>query len=299
MQAIEQIGGYQPTRAEDHLDTVVLASRGWRGVYVPEPIAVGDGPQSFATYLGQQFAWAYSMVQIFLQHTPRLLPTYAPRQIFQLLMTQSWYMLWSLSCLVLWSMPFAALHSGAVFARVPISSFLLHYGPLLLGATLLWWWSRELFHPRGTTLSWRAIVLEAARWPIVQWAVLNVLLRIKRPYMITPKGANAEALAPALRLYFPYFLMAWIGIGAIAYYVFSDGPLQSAGYLWLAILNVIAMLNVIFVAIALEIRERFGSGQLLRVVRMRIGTVALLIASNGALAICISAGTELLNLTLT
>ena len=70
--AVRAIGGFQPTRAEDHLDTVVLAAAGYTGVYVPEIIAEGDGPADFGTYLGQQFAWAYSMVQIFLQHTPRL-----------------------------------------------------------------------------------------------------------------------------------------------------------------------------------------------------------------------------------
>ena len=39
------IGGFQPTRAEDHLDTVVLAAAGYTGVFVPEIIAEGDGPR--------------------------------------------------------------------------------------------------------------------------------------------------------------------------------------------------------------------------------------------------------------
>ena len=41
--AIREIGGFQPTRAEDHLDTVVLAAHGYRGVFVPELIAVATG----------------------------------------------------------------------------------------------------------------------------------------------------------------------------------------------------------------------------------------------------------------
>ena len=62
MQAIKQIGGFQPTRAEDHLDTVFLAAQGHQGVFLPEIIAVGDGPENFETYIGQQFAWAFSMI---------------------------------------------------------------------------------------------------------------------------------------------------------------------------------------------------------------------------------------------
>src|SRR5258706_1986594 len=63
MKAIKEIGGFQPTRAEDHLDTVFLAAQGHQGVFLPEVIAVGDGPENFETYIGQQFAWAFSLSQ--------------------------------------------------------------------------------------------------------------------------------------------------------------------------------------------------------------------------------------------
>ena len=42
--------------------------------------------------------------------------------------------------------------------------------------------------PGGVRLSWRGIVLQTARWPVVLWALINVVLRVKRSYMITPKG---------------------------------------------------------------------------------------------------------------
>src|SRR3954449_8830429 len=118
--AVRAIGGFQPTRAEDHLDTVVLAAAGYTGVFIPEIIAEGDGPADFGTYLGQQFAWAYSMVQIFLQHTPRLVRHYSPGQAFQFLMAQSWYLLWSLSLAVLWVLPIVALLTGEPIAHIAL-----------------------------------------------------------------------------------------------------------------------------------------------------------------------------------
>ena len=78
--AVRAIGGFQPTRAEDHLDTVVLAAAGYSGVFVPVILAEGEGPEDLGTYWRQQFAWAYSMVQILLFHTPRLLRHYTRRQ---------------------------------------------------------------------------------------------------------------------------------------------------------------------------------------------------------------------------
>ena len=110
--AIRAIGGYQPTRAEDHLDTVVLAAAGLHGRVRPGDHRRGRRPVGLRDLPGQQFAWAYSMVQIFLRHTPRLVRRYTPAQAFQFLMAQSWYTLWSLSLAVLWVLPMVALLSG-------------------------------------------------------------------------------------------------------------------------------------------------------------------------------------------
>ncbi len=85
MKAIKEIGGFQPTRAEDHLDTVFLAAQGYQGVFLPEVIAVGDGPENFETYIGQQFAWAFSMIQVLFTYTPRIIKRYTPRQALQFL----------------------------------------------------------------------------------------------------------------------------------------------------------------------------------------------------------------------
>ena len=153
--AIRSIGGYQPTRAEDHLDTVVLAAAGFTGVYVPEIIAEGDGPRTSAPTCGQQFAWAYSMVQIFLGHTPRLVRRYTPAQAFQFLMAQSWYTLWSLSVAVLWVLPMVALLSGHRIADVPLTQYLAYNVAMVLCSSLMWWWSRRWFQPTGIGLTWR------------------------------------------------------------------------------------------------------------------------------------------------
>ena len=141
--AIREIGGFQPTRAEDHLDTVVLAAHGYRGVFVPDLIAIGDGPHDFATYLRQQFAWAYSMIEIFFRHTPRLIRRYSPGQALQFLVCQSWYTLWSLSLGLLWSLPAIALFTHRPIAPVRLSSFLLYFLPVPLTSSVMWCWTRR------------------------------------------------------------------------------------------------------------------------------------------------------------
>lgn len=282
---VRAIGGFQPTRAEDHLDTVVLAAAGYRGVYVPEILAEGDGPEDLSTYLGQQFAWAYSMVQILVFHTPRLLPSYTRRQSIQFLMAQSWYTLWSLTIAVLWLLPIAALLSDRPITTMPVGEFLVYYLATIATSTLMWWACRHWFQPREVRLSWRAAMLEIARWPIVLWAVINVMLGIKRPYMITRKGAKAGSVPSGLRLYGTYFGLLALGLTAV--FVFHVGLRegQAQGYLALVLFNSAIVLAFLIAAIGLELhalRLRLGTAAALRVRAGVLATLAASFAASGA-----------------
>ncbi len=283
--AVQEIGGFQPTRAEDHLDTVVLAAHGYRGVFVPEIIATGDGPEDFGTYLGQQFAWAYSMVQIFLHHTPRLLRRYPRRLAAQFLIAQSWYTLWSLSLAVLWTLPLVALWFDAPIAHVQLSQFLAFYLSLVVVSTLMWWTSRPWFQPQGVHLSWRAIVLETARWPIVLWAVINVVLRIERPYMITPKGRH-DIIARGRRVYGPYIVLA---VAALMVAILADpvpGEGHAGGHIVLVLFDALMAILMLMVTLGLELRDLRHDGHgLLGAVRIRLGVLVALAGLLGVTAL--------------
>jgi cellulose synthase (UDP-forming) len=290
-EAVRAIGGFQPTRAEDHLDTVALAAAGFTGVYVPEIIATGDGPTDFGTYLGQQFAWAYSMVQIFLRHTPRLVRRYTAAQAFQFLMAQSWYTLWSLSLAVLWLLPAVALLSGRPIADVALSEYLAYNLAVVLCATLMWRWSRRWFQPPGIGLTWRGVVLEVARWPIVLWAFVNALLRVPRAYMITPKGARADKPPPGARLYGPPVLLAELGLGAVGVFHVAIGHGPTQGYLVLVLFNIVMVVVLLTTALALELRDlRRRTGRLRCALRLRMGSVLAVSA-----VVCATAGAALVS----
>ncbi|MCW3013196.1 MAG: hypothetical protein JWO02_288 [Solirubrobacterales bacterium] len=283
MSAIREIGGFQPTRAEDHLDTVVLAAHGYRGVYVPEIIATGDGPEDLQTYLGQQFAWAYSMMQILLHHTPRLVRHYRPAQTFQFLVAQTWYPLWSLSIACLWALPIVSLLSGRAMATVSVSRFLTFHLAMLAMSSFMWWWSRDFFQPAGVRLSWRGLLVEVVRWPIVLWAFINVLLRIKRPYMITPKGQTVITLPSALTLYGPQFLLVGLGLGAVAAFRLLIGAGPTEGYLALVLLNVAMVVGLLVASAGLELRDlRARAGSFSGALAMRGGLLVGLLCVCGA-----------------
>jgi cellulose synthase (UDP-forming) len=287
--AIREIGGFQPTRAEDHLDTVVLAAHGYTGVFVPDLIAVGDGPHDLATYLRQQFAWAYSMIQIFFQHTPRLLRRYTPGQALQFLFCQSWYTLWSCSLAVLWALPAVALLVHQPIASVGLGRFLLYFLPVVLVSTLMWTETRKWFQPAQVRLSWRGIVLQTARWPVVLWALINVLLRIKRPYMITPKGKNAGVGPRSFSIYGPYIFLVAFPLAATWLFHATGGAGVIQGYYGLALANAVMGAAVIATTLGMDIRQiAAGHDTPLAGLRARAGVVVAFVGLMALLALSVA-----------
>ncbi|HEY1296702.1 MAG TPA: glycosyltransferase family 2 protein [Chloroflexota bacterium] len=272
MSAIREIGGFQPTRAEDHLDTLMLAARGYRGVYVPERIAVGLGPDSFETYLRQQFAWAVSMIQVLGTYTPRVIGRFRPGLALQFLFAETWYPLFGLSMVTLFLMPVAVLLVGQEPVHTSLLDFLVASAPMQLTALAFWWWTRRWHVPEGLGLSWRGVVLHIARWPIVVWALINVLLRVRHPYMITPKNGRDALPVFTLRSQAIYLLGAAICLGVVLLDVPSGTPSSTSGYLLFAILGAVYMSLVVVVNSTADLgRLRHFGVSWLRMLSMRVG----------------------------
>ena len=71
MSAWVQINGYQDSIIEDHLTGMVvqeavnpLTTKHWAGVFTPDILAVGEGPETWSDYFRQQSRWAAGVWQI-------------------------------------------------------------------------------------------------------------------------------------------------------------------------------------------------------------------------------------------
>lgn len=254
MKAVREIGGFQPTRAEDHLDTVLLSSKGYKGVFLPEIIAQGDGPETLSTYLAQQFAWAYSMFQVLTQHSPKLLRTMSWKRRLQFLFAQTWYPLWSLAYMIMFITPVVALITKQEVASMQPEDFGIHILPVFLCSFLIWWAARPIMQPQTVGLSWRGMILHAVRWPIILRAIVSVVFKIKKPYMITPKGSFAHQ-APTINTYKPFLILGLINCLAILYATAVYGINTPAGQIVFALSNACFMLIICLVDIDLRLRQ--------------------------------------------
>jgi cellulose synthase (UDP-forming) len=281
MAAIKNIGGFQPTRAEDHLDTVILASKGKEGVFVPKVIAVGDGPETFDTYLAQQFAWAYSMFQVLFNWTPKLIRKYTLRQAVQCLFVQTWYLSWSLSMLLLFLSPLLALASNSPISTVSFWMFYLHSLPPAILSFIIWRWTRRWFSPRGMSLTWRGVVLHAARWVVVLSALVQVIFKVQKPYMITVKGmGTAEERPYRLTSLVPYIGLVVTGLAVCWLHLLAYGPSNTQGLLYFALTGALVFVAVMGVVVFQDYKQRLAAGatpvRTKALFRKAIGTVTAL-----------------------
>lgn len=261
MAAIKSIGGFQPTRAEDHLDTVILAAEGKQGVFHPEIIAVGDGPETFDTYLAQQFAWAYSMFQVLFRWTPKLVRNYTRRQAVQCLFVQTWYLTWSLSMSLLFLSPLLALSLNAQISQVSFWTFYLHSLPPSLMTLVIWRWTRRWFSPAGTSLSWRGVVLHAARWVVVLSALIQTTFNVQKPYMITVKGmGTAEQQPYRLKSLAPYIVLIVLVEFVCWFHLVVHGGSNTQGLLYFALTGALVFITVMYVVIYQDFSERLRTG---------------------------------------
>ena len=194
------------------------------------------------------------MIQVLLRYAPRYLRGYRPRAALQFLFVQTWYTCWSLSMLWLFLVPSLVLLTGRSVATVPFIAYVLHVLPMQAMAMAIWWWSRRWFQPQGLRLSWRGVILTIARWPVVFWALLNVLLRIKRPYMITPKGQAGGVARPFyMRAQGPYLLLIAACLIPVWRFLALGQPGRVQGYVLFALLGALCMLHVFWVALGLDL----------------------------------------------
>ncbi|BDZ42508.1 hypothetical protein GCM10025865_18070 [Paraoerskovia sediminicola] len=69
--AIDDIGGmHTDSKSEDVWTSVELHEAGWRSVYIPKTLAVGNTPDTIEAYSKQQLRWATGGFEILLRHNP-------------------------------------------------------------------------------------------------------------------------------------------------------------------------------------------------------------------------------------
>jgi cellulose synthase (UDP-forming) len=185
--ALRDVGGFAPHDADDLLITIYYRAARWRGVYVPETLALGITPVDWKGYLTQQRRWARSVLDVKFRIFPKVAKR-LPRLERMISLAHGLYYLHGLGTALGLGILCYMLASGdtpTVFGLSAVPPFIA----LFLVLTVCNFYRQRFFlNARGEWgLHWRAGVLHFAKWPYVLLALRDAVFARYEPYAITQK----------------------------------------------------------------------------------------------------------------
>lgn len=190
--AIDAIGGiYTDSKSEDVWTSLMLHERGWRTIYIPTTLAVGDTPETVEAYTKQQLRWATGGFEIMLTHNPLSRKrNLTMDQRIQYLVTATHYLTGIAPLLLLLVPPLEVYFdlSPMDLTITPLTWALYYAGFYVLQILLA-------FYTLGS-FRWEVLLLASVSFPIYVRALVNAVLRREQAWHVTgAKGAYRSPFA--------------------------------------------------------------------------------------------------------
>ncbi|MBI2864680.1 MAG: glycosyltransferase [Chloroflexi bacterium] len=244
--ALRDIDGYSGHIVEDHLTGMRIYTKGWKSVYVPEILCVGEGPPDMPAYLSQQMRWSYGLLDILFRHTPRLFGRLRWAHRFGYVFLQLFYF-FGLAQLTGVILTTAYLLLGMTAASMGFTEWIIHATPpFLINIAVFRWLQKFNIDPETENgQGVRGILLMFAAWPIYALASFYVFLGRKLTYAVTPKGSvrSGGPNRPRLRGFIPHFVC--LAISLIGLVLFPITGFVWPPLIFWASLNLTAMFGVL------------------------------------------------------
>lgn len=190
--ALDAIGGvYTDSKSEDVWTSLMLHERGWRTVYIPTTLAVGDTPETVEAYTKQQLRWATGGFEILLTHNPlSRRRSLTMDQRIQYLVTATHYLTGIAPLLLLLVPPLEIyLDLSPMDLAITPATWALYYAGFYVMQILL------AFYTLGS-FRWEVLLLASVSFPIYVRAFVNALLRREQAWHVTGrKGAYRSPFA--------------------------------------------------------------------------------------------------------
>lgn len=188
--AVDDIGGiYTDSKSEDVWTSLILHGRGWRSIFLPETLAVGDAPDTIEGYSKQQLRWATGGFEILFTSNPLI--TRRRLSVDQRLMyfvTATHYLTGIAPGLLLFVPALEVFFDlRPVSLDVGIEQWFLAYAGFYVLQIVLAFFTLGSFR-------WEVLMLAAASFPIYIKAFMNVVIGRDTAWSVT--GAKKDAASP-------------------------------------------------------------------------------------------------------
>jgi cellulose synthase (UDP-forming) len=215
--ALKAVDHYSAHITEDLLTGMKLHANGWKSVYVPEALAIGEGPTTWKAYFDQQKRWAYGCMHILFSHSFGLFKYMSLRRVLYYYSIQQHYftgvaMLLGVLCLGLYFV------TGIASADLLLVEFLPAYLGMIFILTFMdLWLQRFNVRPRQERgIMWAGMYIAVAVWPVFLMAFFELFKRKKLVYKVTPKGRKAKNQNVAYKLFAPHMIVGMLMLAGFA-----------------------------------------------------------------------------------
>ena len=188
--AVDDVGGiYTDSKSEDVWTSLMLHERGWRTIYIPQTLAVGDAPDTIEAYTKQQLRWATGGFEIMLTHNP-LSPRHklTMDQRLMYLVTATHYLTGIAPGLLLLVPPLEIFFDlRPVNLDISVMTWVIYYAGFYIMQILL------AFYTLGS-FRFEVLLLAAVSFPIYLAALVNAFIGKEQKWHVT--GGNAKVQSP-------------------------------------------------------------------------------------------------------
>ncbi|WP_411700879.1 glycosyltransferase family 2 protein [Conyzicola sp.] len=179
--AVMDVGGIcTDSKSEDVWTSLLLHERGWRSIYIPVTLAIGNAPETIEDYSKQQMRWATGGFEILFFHNP-LNPrrNLTADQRVQYMITATHYLVGIVPLLLLLVPPMEIFFDlRPVNLTVTWATWLLFYFGFYGLQILLAFNTMGSFRPE-------TLMLASVSFPIYLKALVNVLIRKQEGWHVT------------------------------------------------------------------------------------------------------------------
>ncbi|MBO3095622.1 glycosyltransferase family 2 protein [Cellulomonas dongxiuzhuiae] len=190
--AVDAVGGiYTDSKSEDVWTSLMLHEAGWRTIYIPTTLAIGDTPETVEAYTKQQLRWATGGFEIMLTHNPLSRKrSLTMDQRIAYLVTATHYLTGIAPLLLLLVPPLEIyLDLSPMNLTITPATWLLYYAGFYVMQILL------AFYTLGS-FRWEVLLLAAVSFPIYVRALVNAVMRREQAWHVTGrKGAYRSPFA--------------------------------------------------------------------------------------------------------
>jgi cellulose synthase (UDP-forming) len=191
-EALDSIGGHAAGLSEDMHTAMQLHAKGWKSVYVPEIVARGLVPGTLPAYYKQQLKWSRGTFELLVTSYIRLFAKFTWQQKLHYF-TIPLYYLFGIFGLVDILIPIIALLTASVPWKVEVSEFALFFLPLFALSLLIRQFAqRWLLEENERGFHVIGGLLRMGTWWVFTLGLVYTILRIKVPYIPTPKDDKPQ-----------------------------------------------------------------------------------------------------------